>query len=135
MKKVDMKKSVELSNSENEELHKGSRRDRINLLSLLAEKDPSQENQKNLNLYIKIKRVMYFYFTLRDMKDLLITKGDPENYYIKQKVIKCFEIYVRNVSLKTKALKLVYESLKNNVLHDGLIHACIVEIGYKKEIE
>ncbi|KAK6089364.1 hypothetical protein P3W45_001687 [Vairimorpha bombi] len=104
---------VKLSKLENEILHKGTIKDKINLLTLIVEKNPSEQNYKNLLYYTENQRNDVIYFVLKNLKDLLISKGVPTSYYIKQKITKCFDINVRNTFIKTKVLRLVYELLKN----------------------
>ncbi|WUR04266.1 pumilio domain-containing protein [Vairimorpha necatrix] len=126
---------VKLTKLETEILHKGTIKDKINLLTLICSKNPSDFNYKNLMFYTENQRNDVIYLTLKNIKDLLISKGVPENIYIKQKITKCLEINVKNTFIKTKVLRLIYELLKNNILFVELIYSFINKIGDKKDIE
>ena len=126
---------VKLSKLEKELLHKGTIKDKINLLTLLVEKNPSEFNYKNLLFYTENQRNDIIYLTLKNIKDLLLSKGVPESNYIKQRITKCFEINVKNTFIKTKVIRLVYDLLKNDILFLDLIYSFINKIGDKKEIE
>ncbi|EOB11314.1 hypothetical protein NBO_1295gi001, partial [Nosema bombycis CQ1] len=124
-----------MSKIEKKILVSGTTKDKINVLSLQIERYPSTENWKNLLVYAENQRNDTIYETLKNIKDLLISKGEVKDWYVKQRIVKTFEINLKNIFIKFKVLKLVYQLLKNNIYFLELIYPFLNKLGDKKELE
>ncbi|EOB15531.1 hypothetical protein NBO_2g0023 [Nosema bombycis CQ1] len=129
------KMKTPMSKIEKKILVSGTIKDKINVLSLQIERNPSTENWKNLLVYAENQRNDTIYETLKNIKDLLISKGEVKDWYVKQRIVKTFEINLKNIFIKFKVLKLVYQLLKNNIYFLELIYPFLNKLGDKKELE
>jgi hypothetical protein len=129
------KMKTPMSKIEKKILVSGTTKDKINVLSLQIERNPSTENWKNLLVYAENQRNDTIYETLKNIKDLLISKGEVKDWYVKQRIVKTFEINLKNIFIKFKVLKLVYQLLKNNIYFLELIYPFLNKLGDKKELE
>ncbi|KAF9763505.1 Highly reducing polyketide synthase gloL [Nosema granulosis] len=116
-------------------LTNGTIKDKINVLTLQVERNPSSENYKALLQYAENQRHDVVYEVLKNIKDLLIEKGEAKDLFIKQRITKTFEINLKNIFIKKKVLRLVFQLLKNNIYFLDLIYAFINKLGDKKELE
>ncbi|KAG5859510.1 hypothetical protein KMI_06g10340 [Encephalitozoon hellem] len=112
----------------------GTIKDKIDVLTLLTERNPSAENYKGLLAFCENQRNDVHYYALKNIKDLLISKKEVGNPYIKQRIIKSFGVSLRNQYIKKKVMGLVEKLLEKGVLFVDLIHLFINKLGDKKDM-
>ncbi|KAM0688529.1 hypothetical protein COBT_000212 [Conglomerata obtusa] len=127
-----------ISDNEKALLKKGTRKDQINTLTLIIERNPTNcfEEFNTLLEKCNTERNDFVYYILKNIKDLLLSKLilDENFFTLKKKFINIVEYNLRNIHIKKKVLDLVYQLLKKNVLFLDLIYIFINKIGDKKEI-
>lgn len=121
------------SKMEKDLLMHGTIKDKIDVLTLLTERNPSAENYKGLLAFCENQRNDVHYYALKNIKDLLISKKEVENPYIKQRIVKSFGANLRNQYIKKKVIRLVEKLLEKGVLFVDLIHLFINKLGDKKD--
>ncbi|KMV66589.1 hypothetical protein M970_020650 [Encephalitozoon cuniculi EcunIII-L] len=112
----------------------GTVKDRVDVLTLLVGRNPSAENYKNLLAFCENQRNDVHYYVLKNIKDLLISKKEVQNPYIKQRIVKSFAANLRNQYIKQKVVRLVYKLLEARVLFVDLIHLFINKLGDKRDM-
>ncbi|AFN82537.1 Nucleic-acid-binding protein [Encephalitozoon romaleae SJ-2008] len=121
------------SKMEKDLLVHGTIKDKIDVLTLLTERNPSAENYKGLLAFCENQRNDVHYYALKNIKDLLISKREVGNPYIKQRIVKSFGVNLRNQYIKKKVIRLVEKLLEKGVLFVDLIHLFINKLGDKKD--
>ncbi|ADM11064.1 Nucleic-acid-binding protein [Encephalitozoon intestinalis ATCC 50506] len=112
----------------------GTIKDKIDVLTLLVERNPSPENYKALLAFCENQRNDVHYYVLKNIQDLLISKREVENPYIKQRIIKSFDVNLRNQYIKKKVARLVHKLLEEGVLFVNLVHLFINKLGDKRDM-
>jgi hypothetical protein len=129
-----MNRLLDASKIEKELIFRGTVRDRIDTLTLLVERNPSPENYKSLLSYVENQRNDVIYHALKNIRDLLVSKKGVADPYIKQRIVKSFEINMKNKYIKKKVVDLVHSLLHTGILFLELIHCFVDKIGDKKEL-
>lgn len=119
---------------EKELLAHGTTKDKIDALTLVVERNPSVENYKSLLAFCENQRNDVHYYALKNIKDLMLSKKGPGNSYIKQRIVKSFDVNMRNQYIKRKVAELVYKLLEERVLFVDLIHLFVNKLGDKKDM-
>lgn len=127
-----------ISDNEKALLKKGTRKDQINTLTLIIERNPTNcfEEFNTLLEKCNTERNDFVYYILKNIKDLLLSKLilDENFFTLKKKFINIVEYNLKNIHIKKKVLDLIYQLLKKKVLFLDLIYIFINKIGDKKEI-
>lgn len=119
---------------ERELLTHGTVKDKINAVSLLVERNPSAENYKCLLAFCESQRNDVQFYALSNIRDILLSKRGVEDAYIKQRIVKTFDINLRNQYIKSKVVGLVFKLLEERILFVDLIHLFVDKLGDKKEM-
>ncbi|KAH9412041.1 hypothetical protein HK407_02g02630 [Ordospora pajunii] len=122
------------SKLEKELLMNGTKTDKIDVLTLMVERNPSPENFKGLLAFCENQRNDVHYHVLKNIRDILVSKKKVDDFYIKQRIVRSFDVNLRNEYIKKKVLRLVVDLLKKNILFIDLIHLFVNKLGDKKEI-
>ena len=104
--------------------------DRINSLSLLCARNPSAENYKQLLFFAKGQRNDVIYLVLKNTRDLL-KEHKVEDVYVKFKIIKSFEMGVKNQYIKDKVLEMVGVLIRASVYAEELTTVLVERLGEK----
>ncbi|KAM0674270.1 hypothetical protein GVAV_002346 [Gurleya vavrai] len=128
----------ELTSIEQELLKNGTKKDQINMLTLLIDKNPNNCNEELSKLIEKCydERAETVFYILKNIKDLLLSnlKFNDDNIFFKKKIIVLFEQNLRNTHIKQKIVDLIFLILKKDVLFIDFIYMFINKLGDKKEI-
>lgn len=122
---------------EREMITSGTKKDKIDVLTLIIEKNPDNcfEELNQLLEMAQDDRNDTVYYILKNVKDLLCSKLvlTPEFTRLKRKLVNTFEYYLKNQYIKSKVTKLIYTLLSKNILFIDLIYIFINKLGDKKE--
>ncbi|KHN70187.1 hypothetical protein CWI42_020200 [Ordospora colligata] len=119
---------------EKELLMNGTKTDKIDILTLMVERNPSPENFKGLLAFCENQRNDVHYYVLKNIRDILISKKGVNDFYIKQRIVRSFDVNLRNEYIKKKVLRLVVDLLKKDILFIDLLHLFVNKLGDKKDI-
>lgn len=122
------------TNIERELLRHGTVKDKIDTLTLLVDRNPSAENYKGLLAFCENQRNDVHYHTLKNIKDLLVSKNGVADTYIKKRIVRSFETNLKNMYIKKKVMGLVSGLLEKGILFIDLIYPFINKLGDKKDV-
>ncbi|KAM0678637.1 hypothetical protein BDAP_000746 [Binucleata daphniae] len=129
-------KHKNISENEQKLLKHGTKKDQVNVLALIIEKNPNNCKEELLELINKCndERNDFVVFVLRNIKNLLLSnfKFDKDTLICKKRLVNIFEIYLKNVHVKQKVIEIMYSLLKNNVMFVDLIYMFINKLGDKQ---
>ena len=121
-------KNVKLVDKEQGEIfERGCLFDKINVITLLCIKNPTNENLKNLLSFCENQHNNTIYYTLKNIRDLILVEEINKNIdeifdaYIYGRIIKTFEINVKNKYIGGKVIRLVEDLIDKEVYTEEFI--------------
>lgn len=130
--------------TEKELILNGTIKDRLNALALLCIRNSSETNYKQLLSFCENQRNDVIYMTLKLIRDLIKeekTKIEQnakkakskekestsilDNYYIKGRIIKCFEMGAKNQYIKDKTVEIIGVLIRSGIFEEELIDILI----------
>lgn len=113
---------------------KGGIVDRINTLSLLCARNPSPDNYKQLLYFAKDQRNDVIYLVLKNLRDLVKEKI-PDDFYIKGRIVKSFEMGIKNQYIKDKVIEIVGVLIRAGVYQEEFVSILVERLGEKGEVQ
>lgn len=118
--------------NEKELILNGTISDRLNCLALLCTRNPSEQNYKQLLQFCENQRNDVIYTTLKLLRDLIKEKL-PESNYIKNRIIKSFEMGCKNQYIKNKVLEILGVLCRAEIMTEPFINILISRLIEKGE--
>jgi len=118
------------THEEKELIINGTLNDKINCLALLCARNPSPENYKQLLSYVENQRNDVIYEVLKLLRDL-IKERKVEDNYIKGRIIKSFEMGMKNLYIKEKVIEIVGVLVRAGIYDEEFLHILGERLGEK----
>ncbi|EJW03442.1 hypothetical protein EDEG_02207, partial [Edhazardia aedis USNM 41457] len=115
----------------------GSKKDKINALTLMITKNPNKSEAELHNLIemCKNERHDVAFYILKNIKDLLLDCLDLKNkLHLKRKIISLFEVFLKDIYIKHKVIKLIYEILDSGKYTIEFMYIFVNKIGDKQGV-
>lgn len=110
--------------NEKELILNGTVSDRLTCLALLCTRNPSEQNYKQLLQFCENQRNDVIYTTLKLIRDLIKEKI-PESNYIKNRIIKSFEMGCKNQYIKNKVVEILGVLCRAEIMTEPFINILI----------
>lgn len=110
----------------------GTINDRINCLALLCARNPNEKNFKQLLMFCENQRNDIIYKTLKLVRDLC-KNVKIESLYIKNRIIKSFEMGAKNQYIKDKVVEIIGVLIRAEIFPEELINVLISRLIEKGE--
>ncbi len=104
--------------------------DRINCLALLCARNPSVENYKQLLYFANDQRNDIIYLVLKNIRDLLKNKK-VDDFYIKTRIVKSFEVAVKNQYIKDKVIEIIGVLIRAGIYEEEFLIILIERLDEK----
>lgn len=110
----------------------GTINDRVNCLALLCARNPSEKNFKQLLMFCERQRNDIIYHTLKLLRDLC-KEVKIESAYIKNRIIKSFEMGARNQYIKDKVIEIIGVLIRAEIYPEEFVNLLVTRLIEKGE--